>query len=170
MEAPLGLFFLLAAGCASIAVLITLVSVLFPVLVERAGDEADRRHGRAVLLGFLNVLLIAAIAAVLAILGERVRFPLFLILGGLILVVLVIGLLLGLAAMALLIGRKLQPDRTGWPQVLWGGGAWVVASLVPYVGWFLFLPYLLFRGFGGVVMAASAMRREAKKTAALDVE
>jgi len=168
MDASWGLFVLLLAGCASLAVLVTLVGLLFPTLIGRAGDEAEQRHGRAVLLGLLNGLLLAAIAAIMAVLGERLRVPVFSIIGGLVLVALVIGLLLGLAAMSVLLGRKLKPDLAGWPQALWGSGAWILASLAPYLGWFLFVPYLLFRGFGGVVMALSALRREGRVRSAAD--
>lgn len=162
MDLGLGVFLLLLVSCACLAVLLTLLHLLFPAVVTRSAEYAADQHGRAVLLGFLNALLVLALAAVLAMIGERVGFSLFVILGGVLLLVLIVGLLLGLTGCALLIGRTLKPASAEQLQSLWGSGAVILAALTPYLGWFLFFPYILFRGLGGFVMAVSAIRREGK--------
>jgi len=162
MDLGFGLFLLLLMSCACFGVLLTLLCQLFPDAVTRSAEYAADRHGRSVLLGFLNALLVLALAAVLAMIGERVGFPFFIILGGGLLLVLIVGLLLGLSGSALLIGRKIKPASDEQLQSLWGSGAIILAALTPYLGWFLFFPYILFRGLGGFVMAVSAIRREGK--------
>jgi len=163
MESAFGLALVILICGVCITVLLVLVERLFPEIVGRVEELAVERHGRSVLLGFLNSLLLLALSIVVMLIGENVLPPLFGFLAGAILVVLLIGLLLGLAGMASLIGSTLKPDLDSWPKNLWGAAAMVLASLTPYLGWFLFFPYLLFRGFGGVVMAQSAMRRGRKE-------
>ena len=162
MDLGFGLFLLLLVSCACFAVLLTLLHQLFPDVVTRSAEYAADQHGRSILLGFLNALLVLALAAVLATIGERVGFPFFVILGGVLLIVLIVGLLLGLSGSAFLIGRKIKPACDEQMQSLWGSGAIILAALTPYLGWFLFFPYILFRGLGGFVMAVSAIRRERK--------
>jgi len=160
MNNILGLVFAILLGGAGLVVLLALVEELFPGFVGRSASLAEEQHGRAVLLGFLNSLLLLVLASVLMIIGERIFSPLFALMAGAIAILLTIGFLFGLSAMGSLIGRIIKPSTEGWSQLLWGNGAMLLACLGPYLGWFLFLPYVLFRGLGGVVMAQSAKRRE----------
>ncbi len=62
------------------------------------------------------------------------------------------GLTLGLAAMSSLVGERLVPQRGPISQAVIGAAAIVLAGLTPFLGWFLFFPYIALVGLGGLVI------------------
>jgi hypothetical protein len=153
MNEALGITLLVIVGTFSLAALFQAVRVAFGDLVARAADLAVAHHGRAVVLGLVNGLFLFGLAAGLAALGDLTGFGGFGLLAVLLLAMLVAGWVLGLSAMAGLLGERSWPGVEPVRRQLLGGGLLVLACLAPYAGWFLLLPYLSLRGLGGVVMA-----------------
>jgi hypothetical protein len=145
-------------GIAIFASFFIAILALFPRLVQRTAEAAKRMHGRAVVLGIVNLAFLAIITFALGTIGEQVSsLPLqflTLILAGLILV----GVSLGLAGMALLMGERLIPERSEIQQIVAGSGLLILSSLTPYLGWFLLLPYLCIRGVGGLFLGIFARK------------
>jgi hypothetical protein len=54
--------------------------------------------------------------------------------------------------MALIMGEQLAPARSEVQQIAAGSVLLILSSLTPFLGWFLLLPYLCFRGVGGLVL------------------
>jgi len=76
-------------------------------------------------------------------------------------IVLVIGLVIGLAGMAALVAKRLFPEQTGWRKTASGVSILTLACLTPYIGWFALLPYLGLRGLGGFVLACFSQEMSA---------
>jgi hypothetical protein len=66
--------------------------------------------------------------------------------------ILAIVLSFGLAGMSNLIGERLFPDLPAWKQSLWGTVCLALACALPFVGWFLLLPYVGLIGIGAVIL------------------
>lgn len=87
--------------------------------------------------------------------------------------IIVIGVLLvmgmaGSAGLAQRIGQGLvSPKDEGqpWRRVLRGGIVFAFTMLLPFVGWFVVLPWALVSGLGAVTLAWSSSRRAAKHSA-----
>ena len=110
--------------------------------------------GRSLLLGVVNLLFFTALVVVLTAAGERAvsRSGVLEVLALAPALILASGLTLGLAAMSALIGDRLVPQRGPIAQVVVGAAALVLAGLTPFLGWFLFFPYIALVGLGGVVI------------------
>ena len=154
MREGLGPLLLVLIGAPGLVCLLSLGTVLFPRIAGAAQRAAAAMPGRSLLLGVVNLLFLAALLVVLTAAGERVGAG-----GGLFealalapALTLAAGLTLGLAAMSALIGNRLVPQRGPLSQVVIGAAAIVLAGLTPFLGWFLFFPYLALVGLGGVVI------------------
>jgi len=87
--------------------------------------------------------------------------------------IIVIGILLivgmaGSAGMAQRIGQGLvspKDEIQPWRRVLRGGIVFAFMMLLPFVGWFVVLPWALVSGLGAVTLAWTASRRAAKHPA-----
>lgn len=137
----------------SVLALFNVVLVLFKSRVEEAKQIARDSGGRSLAIGFVNALLITALCVGLWALGDNTAFPLFSALGLILMIALVIAMIFGLTAMAVLVSERVLPEARGWRQLAGGGGMLVLASLTPYVGWFLLFPYVVFRGLGGIIQS-----------------
>jgi len=107
--------------------------------------------GRSFLVGLINVVFLSVIIAALSGGGD---FPQFVAL--LLFAILAIGLVFGLAGIGPLIGERLLPESSSVRQAGWGAAIMVVASLTPFIGWFLLFPYLSFRGLGAFLLSLFA--------------
>lgn len=142
-----------------ILALFVVMQALFKGWVEAARRNARESAGRAFAIGIVNALLLTALSLGLWTLGDNTAFPLFSLLGLLLMAALLIAAVFGLAAMALLVSERVLPESHGWRQLAGGGGLLVLACLTPYIGWFGLFPYVMFRGLGGFIMhAAQAWR------------
>lgn len=128
---------------------LTVIGVLFSDLVEGIQARAAQMHGRATLLGAVNLLFLSVLIAALSAVGGGGLLQLFALL---LVLVLAIGLAFGLAAMAPLVGEGLLPDASRTRQTVWGAAAMLLACLTPLLGWFVLFPYLALRGLGGLVI------------------
>jgi len=124
------------------------MGALFPKQIADVKSKSSDMPGRSFLLGLINVVFISVLVAALSGGGD---FPQ--LLGLILFAVLVIGLAFGLAGMAPLIGERLLPESSAVRQASWGAAIMVVASLTPFIGWFLLFPYLSFRGLGAFILS-----------------
>jgi hypothetical protein len=58
----------------------------------------------------------------------------------------------GLAGVVNELGTRLFPDQTATKQTLWGSIVLTFACGLPFVGWFLILPYVAFLGIGATIL------------------
>lgn len=148
----------------SVLALFNVVYVLFKSWIEETKQNARDSAGRSLAIGFVNALLITALCVGLWALGDNTAVPLFSALGLILMAALVIAMVFGLTAMAVLVSERLLPEAQGWRQLAGGGGMLVLASLTPYVGWFLLFPYIAFRGLGGFIQSLARSWRERRES------
>jgi len=132
----------------TLVALFVVMGVLFPRQISDVKSTSSEKPGRSFLLGLINVIFLSVIVAALSGGGE---FPQ--LLGLLIFTVLVIGLAFGLAGIAPFIGERIFPDSSKVRQAGWGAAIMIVASLTPFIGWFLLFPYLSFHGLGAFILS-----------------
>ena len=131
------------------------LNALFAPRVTKTRSIAQSMPGRSFGIGLVNFLFFAVIALVLLSIAENagpfirgvLTIPAIIILA-----LLAIALSLGLAGMSSMIGERVFPDLSGWKQTLWGSVCLSLACALPYVGWFLLLPYVGFVGIGAVLL------------------
>lgn len=132
------------------------LGVLFPRRVAKTRTVADLMPGRSFAVGLVNFLFFGAITLVLFNIAERVGnqfVKTILTLPALFfLAVLGIGLSFGLAGMVQLVGERLAPAQTSFRRTLWGALALSLGSSLPFVGWFLLLPYAGLLGLGAFII------------------
>jgi len=141
------------------------LNILFPRRVTKARTVADLMPGRAFVVGLVNFLFFSAIAFILLTLADRVGNDLLkglLTLPGLFfLAVLGVGLSFGSAGMARLAGERLASAQSEVRRILWGGLALSLGSTLPFVGWFLLLPYVELVGLGAFIIGFFYRERSA---------
>ncbi|HET6822363.1 MAG TPA: hypothetical protein VFH34_06920 [Anaerolineales bacterium] len=131
------------------------LNALFAPRIERTKSVAQLLPVRSAGIGLVNFVFFAVIATVLLAAAETAGPILRVILilpAVVILAALSFVLSLGLVAMSNLIGEKIFPDFSAWKQTLWGTVCLSLASVLPFIGWFLLLPYVSFVGIGAVIL------------------
>jgi hypothetical protein len=116
-------------------------------------------HGRALILGIVNLGFFAILTFAVGSLGDQAGSLVLQVLAMILLGVMLGVVGLGLAGMALLTGERIVPERSEVQQIAAGSGLLILSSLTPFLGWFLLLPYLCFRGIGGLFLGT--FRRKA---------
>lgn len=156
------ILFILAGGVALVAMLHA-IHLLVPGPVEKARFVLESSLGKSLLLGLINIFFSGMIAFLLlrgsqlvrdqgtggaAVLSGILAFLAFLI-------VLAVAILVlnGLSALSALLGTRLAASRPLIREELWGGLLLVLASLTPYVGWFLFAPAVISMGVGATILS-----------------
>ncbi|NWG06451.1 MAG: hypothetical protein HXY35_07165 [Chloroflexi bacterium] len=112
--------------------------------------------GRSFWVGLVNFLFFGVIALLLFSVAENVGsvFRVILMTPALIIAAsLSIMLSFGLAGMVNLLGERIFPDHPAWKKTLWGTVSLAFACALPFVGWFLLLPYAGLTGFGAVILS-----------------
>jgi hypothetical protein len=89
----------------------------------------------------------------LASLGEGLRLSLLYIPFFIVVAFIIIGLTLGLAAAAQIVGERLFPEHTIVKRSIYASGMLYLACLTPFVGWFALFPYAGLIGFGGFILS-----------------
>ena len=133
---------------------------LWPGWVEACAARY-RQPGRVTLAG----VIVAIPGVILVMLFRNSHHPV-----GNALSIIVIGTLLimgmaGSAGVAQRIGQGLvspKDERQPWRRVLRGGIVFAFTMLLPFVGWFVVLPWAVVSGLGAVTLAWSSSRRAAK--------
>ncbi|MFN8411062.1 MAG: hypothetical protein U0Z26_01605 [Anaerolineales bacterium] len=132
------------------------VSVLFPQRTIKTKNTSQLMTGRSFGIGLVNLLFFTLIAFVLISISDKVNngfvkgiltIPAFLILA-----MLAIMLSFGLTGVSITIGESLFPELVTWKQTLWGSVLLCFACALPFVGWFLLLPYAGFTGAGAFIL------------------
>jgi len=151
---------------AALAGLVVWTALIFPRPAGRARMALEGRPGRcfvtgllvAVLIGEPVVALLHAPNGLLKIAGWAAAFPL-------------LGMLiLGLAAMAQLLGDRLQslsPTVTPLGALVRGVVTLELAALLPVFGWFLFAPLVGITLAGAGALGIAALRLETRNAAGL---
>ena len=155
------LFLILLLLIAGFAAYFLVVNALFAARVTRTKSIVQSMPGRSFGIGLVNFLFFAVIALVLLSVAQNIGpfiRGVLTIPAMIILVLLAIALSLGLAGMSNLIGERIFPDLPFWKQTLWGSVCLSLACALPFVGWFLLLPYVGFVGIGAVILGVIQRR------------
>lgn len=140
--------------------------LLFPGVVDKASQRADRTPGRSLALGALAALAMGVPAAVLLALpvGAAKFLGVVLVLGGLALAS------VGAAGLAAAMGQRWQrragdgAGKTG--SFVRAAVALELAAAFPILGWFVVIPITVLVGLGGAVFAVLNWMPVAESTAA----
>jgi len=142
----------LASGIFLAALMVTLAALL-PTVSKRSQSAVQRSPWRAFFIGLANYLFLGGIALILLDAGEGLLTFISLIL----LAFLTIVTAIGLAGLVKLLGERLAglrgEEMSPLKQVIWGAVALELASLLPFIGWFLLAPIVLMLSFGAAVLA-----------------
>ena len=152
----LGIILLIPLGVITIIALFAALILLFPTPIEKTRLNIENSLGRSLLLGLVNFIFFALIAALLASVAENaddLPGALLYLLAGIILLGLIIFALLGLTAFANIFGERMGDGKTPFTSNLRGGTLLLLAGLAPYIGWFIFTPLMLWTGFGAAISA-----------------
>ncbi len=134
---------------------------LFPRVIERSRLAADRAPGRSLAVGLVNFLFFGAVGLGFAAISDGVGANVFLLPATVILAALSVAILVGLAGIVLLLGERMLPEGNPRRQIFWGSMVVILASLTPFVGWFMFFPYVSLVGLGGFIIGWFRRNRSA---------
>lgn len=146
-----GLFTLTTLTTGTFIALFLILKLLFPKRLNSILEKAEERSKRAFWLGAVNTLFFATLSLGLFALGDQVKVISLLAIA--VTGMYTLGLFMGFSGMSQLVGLRFLPEKTAHIQGIWGSVILLLACLSPFVGWFLILPYLAFRGFGAVVIS-----------------
>ena len=157
------LFFVLLLTIGLVAYFLV-AKALFPQGVGKTTSLIQSSPARSLGVGLINFVFFAVIAMALLSVAESsgpfikgiLTIPAMIILA-----FLAIMLSFGLAGMANLIGERIVPDTATWKQTVWGTICLSLACALPFVGWFLLLPYVSFVGIGAVILGYFQRERAA---------
>jgi len=159
----LGIILIVPLGGITIIALFVALILLFPAPIEKTRQNIEISLGRSLLLGLVNFIFFALVAALLISVAENggdLLGALFYLLAGIILLGLIIFTLLGLTAFANIFGERMGGGKTPFAYNVRGGALLLLPGLAHYIGWFIFTPLILWTGFGAAI---SAILRKAKK-------
>ena len=163
----IGLFLLLAAASGiSTAMLFVGMQVFFRTFLEGVEQAASEHPGRAFLIGLVNTVFLILVGYLFITWAQSTGAPILGAIGFVLWFVLALGVVFGLAGMVLLARSRIYGQSAGWRPVANSGVILFLACLTPYVGWFGFLPYLILRGLGAVMIHSLRVyrtRREARE-------
>ena len=146
---------------AALVASLLLIRGLFPIRVDRIRQTLENHWKRSFWIGLLNTIMITIFVFGLASLCEGAPIfyiPTFAIYG-----VFLIGLLYGLAALVNYLGDRLFPDQLPVKRDIRAGAVFLLACLLPGVGWFLLFPYGISLAAGGVVITLFQNRKKKEK-------
>ena len=133
----------------------TVLNILFPQRLSKTRNILQSTLNRSFWIGLVNVLFLLPVSVVLLSLGNTTSGLLsaMIMLPGLLL----LGVLLSLASFGLtcivnMVGEQSMPDQNLLKRTFWGTLLLSLAGALPFVGWFLFLPYVLIIGVGAAIL------------------
>jgi sorbitol-specific phosphotransferase system component IIBC len=151
----LRLFFIIILLTIGLAAYFLVIGALFANRVTRAQRVINQMPARAIGVGLVNFLFFGVIAMILFSVAENTNGAIKVILtlpALLITVLLAITLSLGLAGMVNVLGERILPEHSSLKKSVWGSVILSFACALPFVGWFLLLPYAALLGFGAVIL------------------
>ena len=131
------------------------MGALFPTRVKKTQNVFNQMPWRSFGVGFVNTLFFGLIAVVIlsiantgsGLISGILTIPALLITGFLTLL-----LTFGLSSIVNELGVRLFPDQAAWKQTVWGCAIMTFACALPFVGWFLLLPYIICLGVGATIL------------------
>ena len=165
-----GIFLLVAIGI-SLAAFFPVLDAFFSRRIARTRRIIETLPARSFWIGVVNIIFALIVLFALVSLGNSVGgvggriFPLIALI---IFVPLAIGLILGLAGVVKAVGERLMPEKSVLAQTIWATLALAVACALPFVGWFLLLPYICFLGMGAFVLGLFTKQAEEPVTEAVE--
>ena len=143
----------------SLSAYILVISALFPNGVTRVQHVLNQMPGRSFGVGLVNFLFFGVILIVLFTITDgnanRVNsvVRIILLIPTLTLTALLTAILsLGIAGIVHVLGERIFPDLNGIRRSISGTVISSLACALPFVGWFLLLPYIALTGFGAVIL------------------
>lgn len=155
MSDILRLFLIVVMLTISLAAYFLILSIFFPQRIERIKSVIRSMSGRSLGIGLVNFVFFTVLALVLFSLADNagaVLRGILSVLAILITAFLAVMLSFGFAGITDLIGERLLPDAISWKQTVWGSVGLSLACALPFVGWFLLLPYAGFLGVGAFIL------------------
>ena len=135
------------------------IGALFTARVAKTQASLNLTPGRSFGLGMVNFFFFGTIALILLMLidgnanrvNDIVRVILFFPAVG---VLAFLGILLsfGLAGIVQELGSRIAPEHEPRKQLVIGSALLTIACALPFVGWFLLLPYVTFTGIGATIL------------------
>lgn len=155
MNDILRLFFIIILLTIGLAAYFLIIGVLFTNRVTRAQRIINQMPARAIGVGLVNFLFFGVIAMILFSIAENtsgvikvvLTMPALLIAG-----MMIVLLSFGLTGMVNVVGERILPEHSALKKSVWGSVLLTFACALPFVGWFLLLPYAAFLGFGAVIL------------------
>jgi len=151
----LRIFFIVILLTITLAAYFLVIGALFTSRVTKTQAIINQTSGRAFGLGLVNFLFFGLIAFVMLSLAENAG-PFFkgvlTIPALLILTFLTVLLSLGLTGMVTVLGERLFSDMSLWKRNIWSAVILCFACALPFVGWFLLLPYIGFVSIGASIL------------------
>ncbi|MDR3574466.1 MAG: hypothetical protein P4L50_11430 [Anaerolineaceae bacterium] len=137
----------------SLIAFFAVLQILFPGRIAKIQTAIEARPGRSFLLGLVNFAFFLAIGVGIFAISGRGAIRFLAVIAVLYLAVLAVGVCFGLASVVQLVGGRLAAHETGFKRSLWGSLALILASYLPFIGWFILFPYTGLLGFGGLVLS-----------------
>ena len=151
----LRLFFIIILLTIGLAAYFLVLDVLFANRVTKAQRVINQIPARAIGVGLVNFLFFGVMAIILLSVAENANGVIKVVLtlpALLITVLLAIALSFGLVGMANIVGERILPEHSSLKKTIWGTVLLSFACALPFVGWFLLLPYTGLIGFGAVIL------------------
>jgi hypothetical protein len=151
----LRLLFIIVLLTISLGAYFLVIGALFPGRVTKSQRALNQMAGRSFGVGLVNFIFFGVIAVVLFSVAENVDGigrGLLVILALVITAVLVLLLSFGLAGVVNELGLRLFPEHTAAKQSWWASAILTAACALPFIGWFLLLPYVAFLGVGAAIL------------------
>lgn len=156
----LSVIILSALSLAALIASMILMRGLFPIRVDLVRQTLENNWKRSFWIGLLNTTLITILVLGLSTLGEGA--PIFYIPAFGIYGAFLIGLLIGLTAFISFLGDRLFSDQALIKKHIRAGAVFLLASLLPGVGWFLLFPYGISLAAGAVIITLFQERKKRK--------
>jgi len=147
----------------SFSALLLVLTAFFSESIERAAEQISLQPGRSFLLGLINAILLGSIAVLFISLAENSGLGILSLPALLSIFMLVAISMFALASLTLIIGQRLFPSQDNFKAQWRGSLLLLLASSAPYIGWFILVPFLLFMGFGGVLISVLQSYQSRKK-------
>jgi len=157
------LFTIILSGLSLVTLVAAFIFIrgLFPAQVQKVTATLENQWKRSFWIGFANTVLITVIVLGLSSLGNNIPllyFPAFAVYGAFL-----IGLLFGLSAFIQILGNRLFPEFSPLKKDIRAGSVFLLASLLPFVGWFLLFPYTISLAVGAVMITLFQREKKTKK-------
>jgi hypothetical protein len=133
----------------------TVMNILFAEQISKTRNPLQQATRRSFGVGLVNVLFFLPVSLVLLSLSNAASGPLgaIVMLPGLFLLAVLLGLAsFGLACIVNRIGEQVMPNQLLLKRTFWGTLLLSLACGLPFVGWFLLLPYVLIVGVGAAIL------------------